>query len=164
MLLYSTILCYCIVVYLFFMGKPISQEKQSKILKLFNEGKTSTFIARQIESDWRTVKKYLEKNDLKKRTLSLIAKKLLTRQSKVNFDGLEQIKNQVQKDQKYLSNLNDPLTGCGRYALARAAKEVNQVSNYSKSLIEAIDNAQQLIALFKGQQELLGFNQDPIDY
>ena len=141
------------------MGKPISQEKQSKIFKLFNEGKTSTFIARQIESDWRTVKKYLEKNDLKKKTLPLTAKKLLTRQNKVNFDGLEQIKNQVQKDQKYLSNLNDPLTGCGRHALAQAAKEANYVSNYSQSLIQAINTAEQLIALFKGQQELLGFNQ-----
>jgi len=151
MLLYSSIFI--------FMGKPISQEKQSKIFKLFNEGKTSTFIARQIESDWRTVKKYLEKNDLKKKTLPLTAKKLLTRQNKVNFDGLEQIKNQVQKDQKYLSNLNDPLTGCGRHALAQAAKEANDVSNYSQSLLQAINTAEQLIALFKGQQELLGFNQ-----
>tara|TARA_R100000742_G_C4194890_1_gene25812 strand:- start:38 stop:466 length:429 start_codon:yes stop_codon:yes gene_type:complete len=141
------------------MGKPISQEKQSKIFKLFNEGKSSTFIARQIESDWRTVKKYLEKNDLRKKDLSANGKKILSRQKKIKFDELELIKNQVQKDQKFFSNLNDPLTGCGRHALAKAAKEVNQVTNYSKSLIQAINTAEQLIALFKGQQELLGFNQ-----
>jgi organic radical activating enzyme len=142
------------------MGKPISQEKQSKIFKLYKEGKTSTFIARQIESDWRTVKKYLEKNKIEKKELSPTAKKILLRQKKINFMIFKQLKDQVQKDQKYLSNLNDPLTGCGRHALARAAKEANQASNYSKLLIEAIDNAQQLIALFKGQQELLGFNEN----
>ena len=42
---------------------------------------------------------------------------------------------------------------------AKAAKEANQTSNYSKSLIQAINTAEQLIALFKGQQELLGFNE-----
>ena len=52
------------------MGKPISQEKQNKIFKLYKEGKTSTFIARQVESDWRTVKKYLEKNSLQKKSLT----------------------------------------------------------------------------------------------
>jgi len=141
------------------MGKPISQEKQSKIFKLFNEGKSSTFIARQIESDWRTVKKYLEKNDLRKKDLSTNGKKILSRQKKIKFDEFELMKNQVQKDQKFFSNLNDPLTGCGRHALAKAAKEANQTSNYSKSLIQAINTAEQLIALFKGQQELLGFNE-----
>lgn len=141
------------------MGKPISQEKQSKIFKLFNEGKSSTFIARQIESDWRTVKKYLEKNDLRKKDLSANGKKILSRQKKIKFIEFEQLKNQVQKDQKFFSNLNDPLTGCGRHALAQAAKEANDVSNYSQSLIQAINTAEQLIALFKGQQELLGFNQ-----
>tara|TARA_R100000234_G_scaffold82787_1_gene52356 strand:- start:519 stop:941 length:423 start_codon:yes stop_codon:yes gene_type:complete len=140
------------------MGKQISQEKQSKIFKLYKEGKTSTFIARQIESDWRTVKKYLEKNKIEKKELSPTAKKILSRQKKINFIVFEQLKNQVQKDQKYLSNLNDPLTGCGRHALAQAAKEANYVSNYSQSLIQAINTAEQLIALFKGQQELLGFN------
>tara|TARA_R100001460_G_scaffold99047_1_gene142170 strand:+ start:514 stop:936 length:423 start_codon:yes stop_codon:yes gene_type:complete len=140
------------------MGKQISQEKQSKIFKLYKEGKTSTFIARQIESDWRTVKKYLEKNKIEKKELSPTAKKILLRQKKINFIVFEQLKNQVQKDQKYLSNLNDPLTGCGRHALAQAAKEANYVSNYSQSLIQAINTAEQLIALFKGQQELLGFN------
>ncbi len=150
MLLYSSIY--------FFMGKQISQEKQSKIFKLYKEGKTSTFIARQIESDWRTVKKYLEKNKIEKKELSPTAKKILLRQKKINFIVFEQLKNQVQKDQKYLSNLNDPLTGCGRHALAQAAKEANYVSNYSQSLIQAINTAEQLIALFKGQQELLGFN------
>jgi hypothetical protein len=141
------------------MGKPISQEKQSKIFKLYKEGKTSTFIARQIESDWRTVKKYLEKNKIEKKELSPTAKKILLRQKKIKFDEFEQLKNQAQKDQKYFSNLNDPLTGCGRHALAKAAKEANQTSNYSKSLIQAINTAEQLIALFKGQQELLGFNE-----
>ena len=150
MLLYSSIY--------FFMGKQISQEKQSKIFKLYKEGKTSTFIARQIESDWRTVKKYLEKNKIEKKELSPTAKKILSRQKKIDFIVFEQLKNQVQKDQKYLSNLNDPLTGCGRHALAQAAKEANYVSNYSQSLIQAINTAEQLIALFKGQQELLGFN------
>ena len=51
----------------------------------------------------------------------------------VPFTIFEQLKDQVQKDQKYLSNLNDPLTGCGRHALAQAAKEANDVSNYSQS-------------------------------
>ena len=64
------------------MGKQISQEKQSKIFKLYKEGKTSTFIARQIESDWRTVKKYLEKNKIEKKELSPTAKKILLRQKK----------------------------------------------------------------------------------
>ena len=141
------------------MGKSISQEKQNKILKLYKEGKTSTFIARQVESDWRTVKKYLEKNSLQKKELSPIAKKIHARQRKVDFAVLEAFKNQVQKDQRYLSNLNDPLTGCGRHALAKAAKEANQTSGYSKSLIGAIDDAEQLVALFKGQQILFGFKE-----
>ena len=141
------------------MGKRISQEKQCKIFKLFNKGKSSTFIARQIESDQRTVKKYLEKNNLEKKELSVHAKKILSRQKKIKFDEFELMKNQVQKDQKFFSNLNDPLTGCGRHALAKAAKEANLTSNYSKSLIQAINTAEQLIALFKGQQELLGFNE-----
>ncbi len=141
------------------MGKSISQEKQNKILKLYKEGKTSTFIARQVESDWRTVKKYLEKNSLQKKELSPIAKKIHARQKKVDFAVLEALKNQVQKDQRYLSNLNDPLTGCGRHALAKAAKEANQTSGYSKSLIGAIDDAEQLVALFKGQQILFGFKE-----
>tara|TARA_B100001250_G_scaffold136262_1_gene116650 strand:+ start:3788 stop:4213 length:426 start_codon:yes stop_codon:yes gene_type:complete len=141
------------------MGKSISQEKQSKILKLYKEGKTSTFIARQVESDWRTVKKYLEKNSLQKKELSPIARKIHARQKKVDFAVLEAFKNQVQKDQRYLSNLNDPVTGCGRHALAKAAKEANQTSSYSKSLIGAIDDAEQLVALFKGQQILFGFKE-----
>ena len=141
------------------MGKSISQEKQSKILKLYKEGKTGTFIARQVESDWRTVKKYLEKNSLQKKELSPIARKIHARQKKVDFAVLEAFKNQVQKDQRYLSNLNDPVTGCGRHALAKAAKEANQTSSYSKSLIVAIDDAEQLVALFKGQQILFGFKE-----
>ena len=146
------------------MGKTITKEKQEKIIFLFKEGKSIRFIVKNVPAHINTVKKYLDQNSLEKKSLSPTAKKLLSRQKKVDFNLFSQIKAQVQKDQKYLSNLNDPLTGCGRYALARAAKEANQTSNYSKSLIEAIDNAQQLIALFKGQQELLGFNQDPIDY
>ena len=142
------------------MGKPISQEKQSEIFKLYKEGKTSTFISKQVGSDWRTVKKYLKKSSLEKKELSPIAKKIYARQKKVDFAALEALKNQVQKDQRYLSNLNDPLTGCGRYALAKAAKEANQTSDYSKLLIGAIDDAEQLVALFKGQQILFGFKEE----
>tara|TARA_R100000152_G_C6759209_1_gene183136 strand:+ start:992 stop:1462 length:471 start_codon:yes stop_codon:yes gene_type:complete len=148
----------------FFMGKTITVEKQKNIALLYKQGKTKNFIAKHLGINVRTVRNYLLNNNIEKKELSPTAKKLLFRQKKVNFNVFEQLKNQVQKDQKYLSNLNDPLTGCGRYALARAAKEANQASNYSKSLIEAIDNAQQLIALFKGQQELLGFNENSIDY
>jgi hypothetical protein len=146
------------------MGKSITKDKQAKIISLFKEGKSIRFIVKNVPAHINTVKKYLNQNSLEKKFLSTNAKKILSRQKKIDFTVFEQLKNQVQKDQKYLSNLNDPLTGCGRHALAKAAKEANQTSNYSKSLIEAIDNAQQLIALFKGQQELLGFNQDPIDY
>ena len=145
------------------MGKTITVEKQKNIALLYQQGKTKNFIAKHLKINIKTVRNYLLNNNVNKKELSSTAKKLLCRQKKVNFDFFNQIKDQVQRDQKYLSNLNDPLTGCGRYALARAAKEANETSNYSKSLIEAIDNAQQLIALFKGQQELLGFNQDPID-
>ena len=145
------------------MGKTITVEKQKNIALLYQQGKTKNFIAKHLKINIKTVRNYLLNNNVNKKELSSTAKKLLSRQKKVNFDFFNQIKDQVQRDQKYLSNLNDPLTGCGRYALARAAKEANETSNYSKSLIEAIDNAQQLIALFKGQQELLGFNQDPID-
>jgi len=152
------------VVYFFLMGKTITVEKQKNIALLYQQGKTKNFIAKHLRINVRTVRNYLLNNNIEKKELSPTAKKLLFRQKKVNFNVFEQLKNQVQKDQKYLSNLNDPLTGCGRHALAKAAKEANQTSNYSKSLIDAIDNAQQLIALFKGQQELLGFNQDPIDY
>ena len=152
------------VVYFFFlMGKTITVEKQKNIALLYQQGKTKNFIAKHLKINIKTVRNYLLNNNVNKKELSSTAKKLLSRQKKVNFYFFNQIKDQVQRDQKYLSNLNDPLTGCGRYALARAAKEANETSNYSKSLIEAIDNAQQLIALFKGQQELLGFNQDPID-
>tara|TARA_R100001509_G_C4866829_1_gene215328 strand:+ start:1284 stop:1724 length:441 start_codon:yes stop_codon:yes gene_type:complete len=145
------------------MGKTITVEKQKNIALLYQQGKTKNFIAKHLKINIKTVRNYLLNNNVNKKELSSTAKKLLSRQKKVNFYFFNQIKDQVQRDQKYLSNLNDPLTGCGRYALARAAKEANETSNYSKSLIEAIDNAQQLIALFKGQQELLGFNQDPID-
>ena len=148
----------------FLMGKTITVEKQKNIALLYQQGKTKNFIAKHLRINVRTVRNYLLNKNIEKKELSPTAKKLLFRQKKVNFNVFEQLKNQVQKDQKYLSNLNDPLTGCGRHTLAKAAKEANQASNYSKSLIEAIDNAQQLIALFKGQQELLGFNQDPIDY
>mgnify|MGYP003152456664 CR=1 FL=1 len=141
----------------------VSTEKQQQIIDLYKKGKSLRFIELETSSSFHTIKKILALNNLQKKNLSPTAKKLLSRQKKVDFNVFSQIKDQVQRDQKYLSNLNDPLTGCGRYALARAAKEANKISNYSKSLIEAIDNAQQLIALFKGQQELLGFNQDPID-
>lgn len=151
------------VVYFFLMGKTITVEKQKSIALLYQQGKTKNFIAKHLKINIKTVRNYLLNNNVNKKELSSTAKKLLSRQKKVDFNVFSQIKDQVQRDQKYLSNLNDPLTGCGRYALARAAKEANKISNYSKSLIEAIDNAQQLIALFKGQQELLGFNQDPID-
>ena len=143
----------------FFMGKRISQVKQNKIHDYFKQGKSIRFIAREVNSDTRTVKSYLSENNLQKKALSINAKKILSRQKKIKFDEFELMKNQVQKDQKYFSNLNDPLTGCGRHALAKAAKEANQTSNYSKSLIQAINTAEQLIALFKGQQELLGFNE-----
>ena len=141
------------------MGRKISQTKQNKILDYFKQGKSIRFISREVNSDTRTIKSYLFESNVQKKTLSPNAKKILSRQKKVNFSVFEQLKNQVQKDQKYLSNLNDPLTGCGRHALAQAAKEANDVSNYSQSLIQAINTAEQLIALFKGQQELLGFNQ-----
>ena len=146
------------VVYIFFMGKTITVEKQKNILLLYQQGKTKNFIAKHLKINVRTVRNYLLNNKIKKKDLSLTAKKILSRQKKIDFIVFEQLKNQVQKDQKYLSNLNDPLTGCGRHALAQAAKEANYVSNYSQSLIQAINTAEQLIALFKGQQELLGFN------
>ena len=141
------------------MGKRISQTKQNKIQDYFKQGKSIRFIAREGNSDTRTVKSYLLENNLQKQVLSINAKKILSRQKKIKFDEFELMKNQVQKDQKFFSNLNDPLTGCGRHALAKAAKEANQTSNYSKSLIQAINTAEQLIALFKGQQELFGFNE-----
>ena len=141
------------------MGKRISQTKQNKIQDYFKQGKSIRFIAREVNSDTRTVKSYLLENNLQKQVLSINAKKILSRQKKIKFDEFELMKNQVQKDQKFFSNLNDPLTGCGRHALAKAAKEANLTSNYSKSLIQAINTAEQLIALFKGQQELLGFNE-----
>ena len=141
------------------MGKRISQTKQNKIQDYFKQGKSIRFIAREVKSHTRTVKSYLLENNLQKQVLSINAKKILSRQKKIKFDEFELMKNQVQKDQKFFSNLNDPLTGCGRHALAKAAKEANQTSNYSKSLIQAINTAEQLIALFKGQQELLGFNE-----
>ena len=142
----------------FFMGKTITVEKQKNILLLYQQGKTKNFIAKHLKINVRTVRNYLLNNKIEKKELSLTAKKILSRQKKIDFIVFEQLKNQVQKDQKYLSNLNDPLTGCGRHALAQAAKEANYVSNYSQSLIQAINTAEQLIALFKGQQELLGFN------
>jgi len=141
------------------MAIRISTEKQQQIIDLFKKGKSLRFIESETSSGFQTIKKVLALNNLQKKTLSPITKKLLFRQKKVNFNLFEQLKDQVQKDQKYLSNLNDPLTGCGRHALAQAAKEANNVSNYSQSLIQAINTAEQLIALFKGQQELLGFNQ-----
>jgi len=140
------------------MGKAITKDKQEKIISLFKEGKSIRFIVKNVPAHINTVKKYLNQNSLEKKSLSIYAKKILSRQKKIDFIVFEQLKNQVQKDQKYLSNLNDPLTGCGRHALAQAAKEANYVSNYSQSLIQAINTAEQLIALFKGQQELLGFN------
>tara|TARA_A100001201_G_scaffold78483_1_gene70342 strand:- start:50 stop:472 length:423 start_codon:yes stop_codon:yes gene_type:complete len=140
------------------MGKTITVEKQKNILLLYQQGKTKNFIAKHLKINVRTVRNYLLNNKIEKKDLSLTAKKILSRQKKIDFIVFEQLKNQVQKDQKYLSNLNDPLTGCGRHALAQAAKEANYVSNYSQSLIQAINTAEQLIALFKGQQELLGFN------
>ena len=140
------------------MGKAITKDKQEKIISLFKEGKSIRFIVKNVPAHINTVKKYLNQNSLEKKSLSIHAKKILSRQKKIDFIVFEQLKNQVQKDQKYLSNLNDPLTGCGRHALAQAAKEANYVSNYSQSLIQAINTAEQLIALFKGQQELLGFN------
>jgi len=149
-------------IYFFMDKRKISQTKQKKILDLFRQGKSIRFISREVNSDTRTVKSYLSENNAQKKTLSPNAKKILSRQKKINFFVFEQLKNQVQKDQKYLSNLNDPLTGCGRYALAKAAKEANETSNYSKSLIQAINTAEQLIALFKGQQELLGFNENKV--
>tara|TARA_A100001391_G_scaffold110642_1_gene74213 strand:- start:288 stop:710 length:423 start_codon:yes stop_codon:yes gene_type:complete len=140
------------------MGKTITVEKQKNILLLYQQGKTKNFIAKHLKINVRTVRNYLLNNKIEKKDLSLTAKKILSRQKKIDFIVFEQLKNQVQKDQKYLSNLNDPLTGCGRHALSQAAKEANYVSNYSQSLIQAINTAEQLIALFKGQQELLGFN------
>ena len=136
----------------------ISTEKQQQIIDLYKKGKSLRFIELETSSSFHTIKKVLALKNLQKKTLSPNAKKILSRQKKIDFIVFEQLKNQVQKDQKYLSNLNDPLTGCGRHALAQAAKEANYVSNYSQSLIQAINTAEQLIALFKGQQELLGFN------
>ncbi len=51
--------------------------------------------------------------------------------------------------------MNDPLKGCGKNALADFAKEANKKSNYSALVQEAIDTAEQIAALFRGQQELL---------
>ena len=141
------------------MALRISTEKQQQIMDLYKEGKSVRFIARETSSGNDTIKKVLTLNNLKKKELSLIAKKIYARQKKVDFAVLEAFKNQVQKDQRYLSNLNDPVTGCGRHALAKAAKEANQSSSYSKSLIGAIDDAEQLVALFKGQQILFGFKE-----
>jgi len=141
------------------MSKSITKEKQEKIISFFKQGKSIRFIVKNVPAHFNTVKKYLNENSLEKKELSVNGKKILSRQKKIKFDEFELIKNQVQKDQKFFSNLNDPLTGCGRHALAKAAKEANQTSNYSKSLIQAINTAEQLIALFKGQQELLGFNE-----
>ena len=121
------------------MALRISTEKQQQIMSLYKEGKSMRFIARKTFSGNDTIKKVLTLNNLKKKELSLIAKKIYARQKKVDFAVLEAFKNQVQKDQKFFSNLNDPLTGCGRHALAKAAKEANQTSNYSKSLIQAIN-------------------------
>ena len=141
------------------MAIRISTEKQQQIMSLYKEGKSIRFIARKTCSGNDTIKKVLTLNKLQRKQLSPIAKKIHARQKKVDFAFLEAFKNQVQKDQRYLSNLNDPLTGCGRHALAKAAKEANQASGYSKSLIGAIDDAEQLVALFKGQQILFGFKE-----
>ena len=141
------------------MAIRISTEKQQQILNLYKEGKSLRFIELETSSSFHTIKKVLALNNLQKKTLSPITKKILFRQKKVDFAVLEAFKNQVQKDQRYLSNLNDPVTGCGRHALAKAAKEANQISSYSKSLIGAIDDAEQLVALFKGQQILFGFKE-----
>ena len=141
------------------MALRISTEKQQQIMSLYKEGKSMRFIARETSSGNDTIKKVLTLYKLQKKQLSPIAKKIYARQKKGDFAVLEAFKNQVQKDQRYLSNLNDPVTGCGRYALAKAAKEVSQTSNYSKSLREAIDDAEQLVALLKGQQILFGFKE-----
>ena len=141
------------------MAIRISTEKQQQIIDLFKKGKSLRFIESETSSGFQTIKKVLAFNNLQKKTLSTNAKKLLLRQKKIKFDEFELMKNQVQKDQRYLSNLNDPVTGCGRHALAKAAKEANQTSSYSKSLIGAIDDAEQLVALFKGQQILFGFKE-----
>ena len=141
------------------MAIRISTEKQQQIINLYKEGKSMRFIARKTSSGNDTIKKVLTLNKLQKKQLSPIAKKIYARQKKVDFAALEALKNQVQKDQRYLSNLNDPLTGCGRHTLAKAAKEANQTSDYSKLLIGAIDDAEQLVALFKGQQILFGFKE-----
>ena len=104
------------------MSIRISTEKQQQILNLYKKGKSLRFIEIETSSGFRTIKRVLALNNLQKKSLSPTAKKLLSRQKKVNFNVFEQLKDQVQRDQKYLSNLNDPLTGCGRYALARAAR------------------------------------------
>jgi len=141
------------------MAFRISTEKQQQIMNLYKEGKSIRFIARKTSSGNNTIKKVITLNNLEKEELSPIAKKIHARQKKVDFAFLEALKNQVQKDQRYLSNLNDPATGCGRYALAKAAKEANQISGYSKLLIGAIDDTEQLVALFKGQRIIFDFKE-----
>ena len=141
------------------MALRISTEKQQQIINLYKEGKSVRFIARETSSGNDTIKKVLTLNNLKKKELSPIAKKIYARQKKVDFAALEALKNQITKDQRFFSNLHDPLKGCGRPALFRCAKEANELSDYSVSIREAIATAKQIAALFIGQQEQLGFNE-----
>jgi DNA invertase Pin-like site-specific DNA recombinase len=141
------------------MALRISTEKQQQIMNLYKEGKSVRFIARETSSGNDTIKKVLTLNNLKKKELSPIAKKIYARQKKVDFAALEALKNQITKDQRFFSNLHDPLKGCGRPALFRCAKEANELSDYSVSIREAIATAKQIAALFIGQQEQLGFNE-----
>jgi hypothetical protein len=139
------------VVYILKMGKTISIEAQKNIVFLAQQGKTKKFVAESLGHNDRTVRRYWPF----KEELSSLAKKIYCRQRKIDFAVLRDFKNQVTKDQRFFSNLNDPLKGCGKNALADFAKEANKKSNYSALVQEAIDTAEQIAALFRGQQELL---------
>ena len=65
--------------------RKISQTKQNKIHDYFKQGKSIRFIAREVNSDTRTVKSYLSENNLQKQVLSINAKKILSRQKKIKF-------------------------------------------------------------------------------
>jgi len=140
------------------MGKSISTKDQENIAFLCQQGKTKNFVVKTLGFNHRTVSKYWNL-DLSRKEMSSLAKKIYARQKKINFVDLKVLKNEITKDQRFLSNLHDPLKGCGGPALLKAAKEANEKSNYSMLIQEAIDTAEQIAILFKGQQELLGFKE-----
>ena len=145
----------------------IDTDKESNLKKEITEeyskGKSINAIAKSVGVHRATVYKRIKQYGVTQHESSFLSKKLLTRQTKVPFKDLENLKNQVQKDKKYFSSMYDPVKGCGRNALAKAAAEANTRSNYSQYLRDAIDNAEQLIRSLNGQQQLLGFSRQAID-